>query len=106
MLSLTALALMLLHVGHGCTLHADMRCISLCRREVTSVDRFTLNISRLAWCRRSSGRGVVLGLDASLSDRIMTSGDGVRLSWSTSLHGKTRKTKLAVQLWNFSSTSL
>lgn len=41
---------------------------------------FTLNMSRLALCTRSSGRGVVLGLEASLSDRMMTSGDGVRLS--------------------------
>lgn len=54
-------------------------------------------MSRLAWCKRSSGRGVVLGLDASLSDKIMTSGEGVRLSWSVSLHGQTRKTKV----WSF-----
>lgn len=52
---------------------------------------FTLNMSRLAWWRRSSGRGVVLGLDASLSDRMMTSGEGVLLSWSVSLRGQNQK---------------
>lgn len=51
-------------------------------------EELTLNMSRLAWCRRSSGRGVVRGLDASLSDRMMTSGDGVLLS--SSLYGETR----------------
>lgn len=45
-------------------------------------------MSRLGCGRRSSGCGVLLGLDASLSDKIITSGDGVHLSRSTPLKEK------------------
>lgn len=53
----------------------------------------TLNISTLAARSLSSEREEARGLEASLSDRTMTSGDGVWRSLSGSLRGETRTQK-------------
>lgn len=48
----------------------------------------TLNISRLAALRRSSMRELERGLEASLSERTMMSGDGVNRPLSCSLRAQ------------------